>query len=459
NNVSGGVDVTVNFSAPGYLFDPSKLAYPIICGNKTQNVCAYSSDCFGPTVSLESSPDTVISTNSVTFEWTAEDDVSPTNMLEYQYSLTTQGTSSWTMDTTVTYNDLKNGVYSFEVKSRDEQDNVGGTPAKFTFVINAEPYASSVVLTRRGVWSSRLTLKMPSNPTAESRTFILLPEHSGHLVEELIPTRIHYEKSSSAFGVNDLLDDYSNLDPIITSADIGYKLTIPLTDSTVLMSNSEIIYDIEWGKISYLGWDEAIDVPSGVNPRAHYLDENFRIFRCQEKTQGTNCARNSTMYYDVASKDAVLIQADVIKAIQGNCIWGHPDGVHHRHRPEQFIPYNGGHIMIYLHERNVTAPGSTPDTAYRGYGVVYFDDVGTVTYFYESPLTESTFFTFSKRFINGGYWVIVNEQNNEDSWIDIIDEHGNLLMPRFSLHSNYTNGHSYYRPVPVGDNVIIIWYE
>jgi PGF-CTERM protein len=98
-----------------------------------------------PETTITSGPSGIIDYNDVTFEWSGSDDRTETSNLVYNYTLDGVTWSEWTSDTTVTYNDLSDGVYTFMVKAKDEAGIEDPTPAEssFTVSVNQPPDAPS----------------------------------------------------------------------------------------------------------------------------------------------------------------------------------------------------------------------------------------------------------------------------------------------------------------------------
>jgi hypothetical protein len=94
-----------------------------------------------PETIITKAPEETIDYNKVTFEWTGDDDTTPTANLTYSYYLKGYDTdySPFTTDTTKTYTDLPDSTYTFYVKSRDESGNIDPTPASVNFTIATPP--------------------------------------------------------------------------------------------------------------------------------------------------------------------------------------------------------------------------------------------------------------------------------------------------------------------------------
>ncbi|MBM3119312.1 MAG: hypothetical protein FJ006_07165 [Chloroflexi bacterium] len=99
------------------------------------------SDTTSPDTAITSAPDETISYNKITFEWTGNDDKTPTADLTYSYYLEGYDAdySPFTTDISKTYTDLPDGSYIFYVKSRDEAGNIDLTPPSIKFTIATAP--------------------------------------------------------------------------------------------------------------------------------------------------------------------------------------------------------------------------------------------------------------------------------------------------------------------------------
>ena len=95
-------------------------------------------DTTPPDTTIVSGPTGTITYNDVTFTWSGSDDVTPTAQLVYSYKLDGSW-SAWTSATSVTYNDLSNGDYTFMVKARDQAGNEDPTPASRSFTVSVAP--------------------------------------------------------------------------------------------------------------------------------------------------------------------------------------------------------------------------------------------------------------------------------------------------------------------------------
>jgi len=94
-------------------------------------------------------PDTKIETADIdplkgtaTFTWSGSDDTTPAKDLVYSYRLAKDSVyfewSAWSSNTSVTYTDLEPGNYRFQVRARDADGAIDGSPASKDFVVAGE---------------------------------------------------------------------------------------------------------------------------------------------------------------------------------------------------------------------------------------------------------------------------------------------------------------------------------
>ncbi|HDO19452.1 MAG TPA: DUF4091 domain-containing protein, partial [Thermoplasmatales archaeon] len=110
-----------------------------------ENLSAYIyMDISPPNTEIIESPENVTTQHTVHFSWIGEDDISSASNLKYSYILYGHDIywSSWTSSTSVTYEDLPSGIYTFKVRAKDSAGNIEISPAEITFVINDPPIAN-----------------------------------------------------------------------------------------------------------------------------------------------------------------------------------------------------------------------------------------------------------------------------------------------------------------------------
>ena len=93
-----------------------------------------------PETAITSCPTGTIATRTVTAQFAGSDDRTPTTNLTYSYRLTgyQDSWSSYAPGTSVTYSNLTNGVYGFEVKARDNQGQTDPSPAQRPFTVDVQ---------------------------------------------------------------------------------------------------------------------------------------------------------------------------------------------------------------------------------------------------------------------------------------------------------------------------------
>jgi hypothetical protein len=129
-----GVNTTDQDGYNGYIWAfISNTTTPSI-NDLTGTGFAGGADVTPPTITITAGPSGTINYNDVTFSWSGEDNLTPSAQLEYSYKLDGSW-SAWTSVTSVRYNDLSNGGYTFMVKARDQAGNEA-TPASRSFTVS-----------------------------------------------------------------------------------------------------------------------------------------------------------------------------------------------------------------------------------------------------------------------------------------------------------------------------------
>jgi VCBS repeat-containing protein len=104
-------------------------------------VSAPVSDSTAPDTSITSQPSSLINSRSATFNWSGSDNVGVTG---YDYRID-GGSWTATTDTSVTLNSLSDGSHTFEVRAKDAAGNVDGSPASYSWTIDATAPAAPVI--------------------------------------------------------------------------------------------------------------------------------------------------------------------------------------------------------------------------------------------------------------------------------------------------------------------------
>jgi hypothetical protein len=103
-------------------------------------------DATPPDTTITNGPSGVIPTGSATFTWTGSDNRTSTGDLVYSYRLVglSNDWSSWSTNTSVAYNGLTDGDYTFEVKARDLAGNEDPSPASRSFGVDVTPPGTTI---------------------------------------------------------------------------------------------------------------------------------------------------------------------------------------------------------------------------------------------------------------------------------------------------------------------------
>ena len=102
-------------------------------------------DTSSPTTRVTSIPSGWIQTDNVTIQWEGSDDQTSKANLVYSYKLDSASWSSWTGNTSKTYNNLAEGSHTFWVKAKDEAGNVDASPAERSFKVDTtKPNAPTI---------------------------------------------------------------------------------------------------------------------------------------------------------------------------------------------------------------------------------------------------------------------------------------------------------------------------
>ena len=93
-----------------------------------------------PETSITSGPSGTTHEKYVEFSWKGTDDFTSEDQLRYSYKLEPyeKTWSEWTTESSINYEDLTEGSYTFFVKTKDHRDNMDPTPAERLFIIEKE---------------------------------------------------------------------------------------------------------------------------------------------------------------------------------------------------------------------------------------------------------------------------------------------------------------------------------
>ncbi|MEM4258604.1 MAG: triple tyrosine motif-containing protein [Candidatus Thermoplasmatota archaeon] len=147
---------------------PAVYAFEIIPQNTVD-------DSTPPETILLTGPEGVVQTGTVSFSWSGSDDQTSQQDLMYSFLLHNYSASwsSWSRDTHVTFHDVPDGRYLFEVRSRDHAGNIDPTPAQRAFEIrqgSVNRFASKVIAFEPGLFGSSSAVKSLGGPRGKGAT-------------------------------------------------------------------------------------------------------------------------------------------------------------------------------------------------------------------------------------------------------------------------------------------------
>lgn len=445
--ILGGVPVTITPSANGYTFAPSYLVYDNLHQNwSSQLLRGDSSDDSAPLASFENVPPIVNESSSVSFTWEGQDNVSTPQNLQYQYKLIGYDTD-WSALTNITNKsyDLSNGIYTFQVKAKDEAGNISELPTSYSFVVNAAPRVVSAMRIANSVWASRLTLQMPSSPTHPTQTFVLLPEHSCSSDTELVPVTIHLPDRSIASGGSDNIAMQLGIPATIIKVGTGWLVTLPQS----LSQGQSMGLDIRWGKIKYFGWQDMVQIPpgfpdvnSGGGNAGAFLDHGFRMWRQAHKNQGRVSGWGSTnawVYMDIADKDGSIVPEHLLEYLPGipdngsyACDFSEENG--------QIVNFENNMCYVWTSEKyEKVGSKSYIDNRYQRYRVISFDSNAVAVNSYEGEWQLDTIIQIPKfALLNRLYFAGKTYNNNtktSELWFSCHNSQGHLVQNRTVFES------------------------
>jgi len=159
-----------------------------------------STDTTPPQTTITAAPPATVTSENVTLQWAGTDDRTPADKLTYSYYLEGHDDyySSFTRDTSKTYEHLPNGTYTFYVKSHDEADNVDSTPASVSFTVAIpEPEKKTVVQTEPSIVSTLLIV--PNSDVSQ-----LAVGHDNTVYALDSPHAKLYKSDRGGYGWNDI---------------------------------------------------------------------------------------------------------------------------------------------------------------------------------------------------------------------------------------------------------------
>ena len=470
--VKGGVPVSITYEASdgGYAFSPPSVSWGNLKSDHTgEDITGFSSDTTSPMTSFVMIPPAVSEDSSVTFSWIGEDDVTVPANLMYQYKLdgVDADWSLWTLGTSILYDNLENGEYTFWVRAKDEAENINQAPTNYTFVVNAAPKVVSAERINRSVWASRLTLEMPVGASNPTDSFVLLPEHSGMSDTELAPVSIHRVDEAIPCGASEIVASELGITSAIVKSESGWLVTLPES----VPSGQTVQYDIVWGKIKYFGWQDFVSVPAGFpnggSVQFAYLDDSLRTWRCAGKWEqhGSGVADDEGwIYMDSCNRNGIIIPETTMRYVRGES-WGGDAGTRTKFENGRIFK-SGSNMCVIWQDERYEYDGSPPDINKRRYGLQIFDNAGNTLNSVDGTYYDRAAFYFPSGLIHGDIWIVASQSigsqwdDPDDAWFLVLNENGTEIKSKtvFDTFQN-SNGSSLSteRAYGLGNNILLLW--
>ena len=108
-------------------------------GTATLTVTYTPVDIDPPDTIITAGPTDIMTSNSATFTFTGSDNETQTSDLVYATYLQgyDRGWSDFSSSTSITYNNLIDGPYTFQVQAKDQAGNIDPSPARRSFTVTA----------------------------------------------------------------------------------------------------------------------------------------------------------------------------------------------------------------------------------------------------------------------------------------------------------------------------------
>jgi len=313
SGVPGGVPYTITAEHPDYTFAPPSYEIPnLMESGTTFDFLGISSDSTPPeAVFVQVPPVYVDDRTQVTFQWSGTDDMTAVAGLEYSYRLLGAADESWSAwsTTTETEYDLPNGVYTFDVKVRDEGHNESTVSLSHTFALSAVPRVSVSTLSEDQIWVTLLEVSAPVGATTISDTVVIYPEQFGLVGDQFLPVRLYDATGTNVLGTIEYAVEELAVPAVFEEQDFGFVLTLPSS----LNAGESAQYVVQWGQLVHMGWQDNTDIPtpntwnephvSVSHVLDSHVDSNGLLWQLRSEREnmvyGRSATTNSSLWLEV----------------------------------------------------------------------------------------------------------------------------------------------------------------
>ncbi len=458
SNIPGGVPYTIKAEHPDYsCFPPSHVINNLIESRNDYDFKGISSDEAPPELSFTEIPPHYISeTNSVTFSWAATDNKSSPQAIQYRYQLlgsTNPAWSGWTNETSISYT-LINGIYTFNIHARDERLNETVLPLTHTFAISGSPRIKSATLVPGTLWITEIEIAVEVGAAGSLDKVILLPELLGLPRENLVPVRLYSNPKAPAIGTITYASEELGLPCVFEQAEIGFVFRLP----SPLVAGQSRLYQIQWGELLHMGWEERVStpIPSNVGDPAQnerytldsYLDSEGRRWWLGSTVffmvSGEPLTRNSRLLLQVTDSQKRQLYNDSIDYFAANFTTDPSDPSNIIGTSRKFYGIAGsggsfvepkGEVWMFWRVDEDKEEQNQSFQSLRGFGFQRLrkdtlERIGNPIY---SQLVSAQHFSTPILGPDGTVWVVGNSGDNREAFYLRITADGIILYPTQTL--------------------------
>ena len=476
--VKGGVPITIYATGvpEGYSLNPEIRKISNLRKDVNDiNFTVSSSDNKVPIIQLTNKPEIESSISDISFSWEANDNVTISQDILYQFKLNGYDTNwtEWSNTTNVNY-ELRNGCYKFLLRAKDEVGNYSNIDTEYEFIVNANPKIDKIEKTANGVWSTKVSITKNGIEDIDNN-IVLKRGHSLSSDETLIPVRLYRLNDGNLCGAIETIAAQLEVDTVFIRQGENFILKLPDSFSPA----ESIEYIIEWGKEISFGWQKKKKVPKGFanitdippfssdEKEDRYLDRNLDLWRLATSKKRIETddkyIYDSWTYVDKANEDGIIINEKEIENLQGS--W--ESGVRYT-RPkcsDAKITEIDNKLFISIREdlyERTYPSGEYLNTDKERFVVKILNKNGDILKSIYGDWKEDYYYSLSTDHINNNLWILNKYSNDTHKGLGftIIDKDGNVVKENLEYYTK-ENGHSLYNEgcFKIGNNNVLVLFE